>query len=385
MDSEQAFSMDSADQTPEGAVDAVPVPEEPRGQWSGVARAASLLAGVVFPVVCFVLAKDFSPDWQSGAVSDYAMLLLSWRPASAFYPVLFYSMASMTLLVFAFDRGAKVFIVRLGIYTGVVLSGQYLAIAALAAPGLAIVGTIVALMLWGFQWSYSCMVSEVSYVSPGKEPPVLRPGPIMVFFFVPSVVMGGVFLLTVPCLASVLPGCGPPWAILAYSAMAYRLMRERRSGRWQFSLAQLLGAMTWFGAWLGAWRISVGLMLDKYADLPISAPGCYVATAAARGHRRWVRSENVVGPAGEVRRINDQLRYLKAFELVWARVAPRSHRACRRCYDRFGPVTAAILVHPLLADLAYAALKPAEWTARAALAVLVPGGGKLARRLYRRW
>ena len=78
------------------------------------------------------------------------------------------------------------------------------------------------------------------------------------------------------------------------------------------------------------------------------------------------------------------MRYLKAFELVWARVAPRGHRLCRRCYDRLGPAAAAMLVHPLAADLAYAALKPAEWTARAALAALVPRGGERARRLYRR-
>ena len=34
----------------------------------------------------------------------------------------------------------------------------------------------------------------------------------------------------------------------------------------------------------------------------------------------------------------------------------------------YGPAAAAMLVHPLIADVAYAALKPAEWFARAALA-----------------
>jgi hypothetical protein len=33
----------------------------------------------------------------------------------------------------------------------------------------------------------------------------------------------------------------------------------------------------------------------------------------------------------------------------------------RAIYDRIGPTMAAALVHPLLADLAYVLLKPAEW------------------------
>jgi hypothetical protein len=40
------------------------------------------------------------------------------------------------------------------------------------------------------------------------------------------------------------------------------------------------------------------------------------------------------------------------------------------------------MVHPLLADLAYAACKPAEWLARAVLMVAVPQSHRLAERIY---
>ena len=87
---------------------------------------------------------------------------------------------------------------------------------------------------------------------------------------------------------------GPmPWAVIAYSAMALRLMRRRRADRWQFSLAQLLGApCRGSPRGRGAWRMSLLVVFEEYAKLPTSPPpsDCYVATAAARGHRRWVRA-----------------------------------------------------------------------------------------------
>ena len=76
------------------------------------------------------------------------------------------------------------------------------------------------------------------------------------------------------------------------------------------------------------------------------------------------------------------MRYLKCAELVLAHVAPRGHCVCRRIYDLVGPVLAAILVHPMLADMAYLSLKPAEWVARGGLALLLPGHGRLIQTIY---
>ena len=90
-------------------------------------------------------------------------------------------------------------------------------------------------------------------------------------------------------------------------------------------------------------------------------------------------------PTGAVWRVNDQLRYLKAFELLLLSISPRLHGACRWAYDRVGPQLAAWLVRPLLADLAYACLKPAEWLARGCLSLILTQSADRVRRLYPGW
>jgi len=195
----------------------------------------------------------------------------------------------------------------------------------------------------------------------------------------------GATALFVLLLASLV--CATPWAVAAYGSMAFCLLRNRnvyRRPRVQFSLMQLLGFFTWLGAYLGAWRLSVMWMLQEYAKLPTEPPhDCYVCTAAARGHRRLVGTEVVASRGGASHLVNDQMRYLKAAELVLASITPDGHRVCRRLYDRVGPMLAGLLVHPVLADLAYLTLKPPEWTARAALRVLLPGCGAVVGRMYR--
>ena len=238
--------MDSADQTPKDLDSAAH--EEPRWQWSAWARAGCFFAGVILPVICMVLAKDFSREWQSSATSDYAMLLLSRQPARAFCPFFLYSMASMTLLVISPNRYSKVFLVRLGIYTGVLLAVQYFCIVAMAIPDFAIVATILVLALWG-----SAGRIPLRPVENAAEPGL---GTIIVFIVALNVAVIVIPLNFVLFLAS--PAYAVPWAILAYSAMARRLIRHRPAGPWQFSLAQLLGVTAWFAAWFGAWRISIG-------------------------------------------------------------------------------------------------------------------------------
>jgi hypothetical protein len=125
-------------------------------------------------------------------------------------------------------------------------------------------------------------------------------------------------------------------------------------------------------------------MLEEYSRLPKNAPPtCFVCTAAAKGHPSVVRSQRYIACDAAVYAVNDQLRTLKAFELLLAHVSPRGHRVCRWAYDRVGPLLAAILCHPLLADLGYFALKPVEWFARSVLAVAIPGARISIQGLYR--
>jgi hypothetical protein len=60
---------------------------------------------------------------------------------------------------------------------------------------------------------------------------------------------------------------------------------------------------------------------------------------------------------------NQQLRVLWQFEAVWRNRFPRSHSAFRRFYNHIGPAVARRINSPLRADLAYLALKPAEFLA----------------------
>jgi hypothetical protein len=162
------------------------------------------------------------------------------------------------------------------------------------------------------------------------------------------------------------------------------IVARRRGGRLRFTLRQLLGVVTWLAGFLAAWRTAVTLLLIEYSKLPTEPINeCYVCSAAAKGHPCVVGSRTQTTATGKRCCVNDQMRYLKAAELAWAIISPRTHRAGRWLYDRLGPVLAGMLSCRALADLAYLSLKPGEWLARVALAVLLPGRNELVRTLYR--
>jgi len=98
-----------------------------------------------------------------------------------------------------------------------------------------------------------------------------------------------------------------------------------------------------------------------YKSLPDQPPpGCFVVTAAARGHEALVGPFVEVRRKGRVLRANRQLLTLWEFEAVWRNLAPHGHAAFRRAYDLIGPMLARKIARRWLADLAYLALKPAE-------------------------
>jgi hypothetical protein len=149
----------------------------------------------------------------------------------------------------------------------------------------------------------------------------------------------------------------------------------------RFRLSGLLAWVTWLAAYFGAWRIAVTRAIDEYASLPTVKPGCFICTAAARGHPRFVKSRLARGSRGTSFMVNRQVSRLKCAELALLAGAPRLHRACRRLYDRYGPRLARRIDNPLAADIAYLLLKPAEWTAYAVLRLLVPNIDEAAARI----
>jgi hypothetical protein len=346
-----------------------PVAEEPKLSFQLV-NGPLLFAGVILPLVCFVFARfGFAPgpDWQSGRVIDYAKLLLGPKASEPLYPFLLYSMVCMTLLFVQPSRFRRYFVVRFGIFTGVLVAVEYYLAVTACTEGFLIVLSVFAIALpWGAGWITNQMVGEEH----GKAV-----ANVFSYLLVPLLVLPPVPVI---CLL-----CSTPWALAAYLIVAARLVRES-DDKWRFTLAQLLALATWLAAHLGAWRFSFLVMLEHYSKLPTTPPeGCFVCSAAAKGHAWVVGGEQYVSPDGIVYQVNDQLRTLKAFELLMLSLSPRCHRACRWVYDRLGPRLAARLGHPILADVAYVALKPAEWFARACLCLALPGRREVIYRLYR--
>jgi hypothetical protein len=336
---------------------------------------ALTFAGVVLPLICFAISFPRSPVWQSGSLSDYAQLLLAHKGAAPMYPFLLCCMICMLLVVWWPARWSDRFVFRLGIYFGVIVAFEYWLIFQMALPGS--VGSViaqttvagfVALVPWGV-WVLLEFLSEHDH-----------PRAALAFGAFVSIAS----LLAIPYLLFASLWCSTVWAFASYLFVAVRLVRGRAAAPFRFSLAQLFGMVAVLAAHFAAWRISFAWMLEEYAKLPTTQPTpCFVCTAVNRGHASVVQSEVWQAPGGATCRVNDQLRYLKAFELLLASISPRLHRRCRWVYDRIGPCAAALLFHPLLADAGYFLLKPPEWCARACLRVAIPGQMRLVRGLYR--
>jgi hypothetical protein len=187
------------------------------------------------------------------------------------------------------------------------------------------------------------------------------------------------FLLWVWPLVGVLIG-GPFFCLAISGTVSYRLLKDYEGAG--MPLGQGLSGIGWLTAYLVAWRLAIQATLEAYAALPAHPPDCYIATAAAQGHRRLTRARPVRLSDGHLLWVNAQLRYLKCGELALQAVSPATHRRVRRVYDCVGLWLARRLRHPLLADAAYLTLKPVEWGAVWLLRQLVPDVETLVTRFY---
>jgi hypothetical protein len=113
------------------------------------------------------------------------------------------------------------------------------------------------------------------------------------------------------------------------------------------------------------WVASFFWSRQAYASLPDTSPaGCFIVTAASCGH------EPVAGPFVEITRngrrlrANQQLLTFWEFEARWQTHAPDGHARFRQVYNRIGPVIAARIKSPWMADATCLALKPMEYAAR---------------------
>jgi hypothetical protein len=338
---------------------------------------------IIVPIVSFYLASDNGPDaptWQNGQPSAYANIMLGNTGSAIFYPFLAYSMLCMLLLLVSPRRFARVFIVRLGIYTGVVLALQYTILLGMAVDDNLFHGAIATgvLLPLGINWVYPKITTGL-----GTRRTWAAIIGVVAFFLLIALFAGGnLYLSIIPTVAFIaILGSGPLWCLILSVLVSLRLLRDYGLAQ-KHHIGHFLGISAWLIAYIEAWPVAISRTLELYATLPTSAPDCYIATAAARGHPRIVKSELLVTGSGRTVWLNAQVRTLKAAELALVTVFPGGHRVVRALYDRFGPPLACMIMHPLLADMAYMSLKPIEWGARAAMRLFAPHLEDAVHRLY---
>lgn len=144
---------------------------------------------------------------------------------------------------------------------------------------------------------------------------------------------------------------------LNYSCYCALLARNVAS-RWTFKELKSLPLVGWFLCVLTSIVVKIPLAQAYYASLPPNPPsGCFIVTAASRGHRWLVGSFQ---EAGTGRTINRQLCVFWEFERWLQTHLPGFHRCLRALYNRFGPLLARMIHWRWQADIVFVILLPCE-------------------------
>lgn len=331
-------------------------------------RSASVLAGAVLPVFSFWLGMWFLPDWQSG---EYCQMLLTPYATWPFWPVILYSMICLCVL-HCNKRPLIHRAIRIGLYLGVIWSFQYVMILPFGLKQFIDWGSPAKIFLYGFSATVvpifiaKCLMNlskkirrSVLFVFFGSLPIVLT-ACIYVNNNINHEFIGAMFLLLFVCSLV----ASPFWCFAVYLYSSIYVFRQARRENKLMSIKNIFA----FGipgaiAYAGAWWVSIHSMLNKYYQLPTEPPDCFIATAAAQGHRGFVKSSEAELSNGRVINVNDQLKRLKGGELVLKASLPKLHRTIRLIYNAVGPVLAKCLKNPFAADIVYVLLKPFEWFA----------------------
>jgi hypothetical protein len=233
-----------------------PMPPYTPSFWlSGLARGVFFYTGVLLPVTCFLIGFPEQPDEQVGTVSEYAQLLLSHRGSLPFYPLLFYNIVSMTLLVYHPHRFAQNACVRFGIYSGVVVAIGFLGIFC---------------ALWPFSWKNHFWENYLFWAILGT----ILPGCLFYFssksewvkMFAYFFILICVFLFPISIAISI--AFSTSWAVASYATMSCMILRQQKEHRFQFTLAELLGVVTWFAIYCATWRVAYLNVLEINSNLP---------------------------------------------------------------------------------------------------------------------
>lgn len=332
---------------------------------------------IIMPFVDFSFEKFLQPDWQSGKLSDHIALFLSPRASVFFLLLLAYSVISYILFLWNEVHYAEKFIIRFGVYTGVILALQYsilsfMGFASTTFSGFVlIVACILPFLITGIYawftkiwsaklfWGIFASILLVVFIGSGIWMKNIV-GPFFVLLFM-------------------LGATAPFWSFLIAGQASLWLLKHHES---KYTLLRGLGGIAWASSYIFAMRFNILKMYELYSALPPQPPDCYIATAAAKGHSRIVGSHEVQLENGKFIRVNKQLQYLKFAELALMAVGPRFHKVLRFIYDVTGRALARKIQNPFFADVAYLLLKPFEWLAVCALKLITPNWNDLASKIY---
>lgn len=331
---------------------------------------------IVMPIFSFSMIRVMKPEWQSGKLSDYAILFLFPEASLFLLPLLAYSIICYLLVLIDPARFASKFPVRFGIYTGVLLALHYsIAILLSFEPSawffpLAIAWISPILFLRLYPWA----VKKWNIKLLGR----VFAGLLAVLALISMVVSQNVFSPFFTGLI-LLVIVAPFWSFLLSVQAAIWLIKNHES---KITILRGLSVGVWLAAYVGALRFNILKMYELYAALPPQPPDCYIATAAAKGHPRIVGSQSVRLTNGKFMQINSQLQRLKSVELALLATSPKSHKLIRKIYDVAGKKLAAHIQNPLLADVAFFFLLPVELISFAALKMIIPEIKSISKKMY---
>lgn len=328
---------------------------------------------VAAPIFNFSLIELLKPEWQDGRFASYLYLFLLPEASWGFFPLLLYAILSYLLLLWDSEQFADSIIIRLGIYGGTFLALQYSILSFITTFSLSPVVLAVILAYFApliLPKLYSWLRPQLDQLFKRYRLAMI----IIILIIIALMLWGFFFVLAIFGIAS------PFWSFLVALQASRWLFKHYET---KFSFTKGLGIFAWLSTYAFALRFNILKMFELYAALPTEPPNCYIATAAANGHPRFVGSQEVTLTNGKSMRVNRQLQRLKALEIALMGVSGSGHRMMRRVYDVLGKWLAKRIQNPLLADLAYLILVPIELLSFFVLKSIIPEIQTLTERLYR--
>lgn len=328
----------------------------------------------LLPIFSFWATDLLKPEWQNGQLGSYIILLLFPEASLLFFPLLIYSVICYLLLMLRPTHFARAFVIRAGVYTGVLLALHYsIVVLVYAFDSYAYIVALIWIFPLVFSPLYRWAASKWTAASVNTVLFILVSGALLI---VTLLTRGNTLVLVFVALIM----AAPFWSFLIALRAAVWLYKNYEA---TFTLSHGLGLTAWFGVYAAAWRYDILKMYELYAALPPQPPpDCYIATAAAHGHPRFVRVWAVQRADGKPMQVNRQLQLLKCAEFALMAIYPRWHKRLRRVYDLIGKFLARKIQNPFLADMAYLCLKPLEWLAGIILKLIIPEIDLISSKIY---